>query len=161
MSYEQSISMPIELLQQINRNIEGIESAPKDAPSNYAAAKMPMALVWESQGENSGQIGLARTDRNFIIEVLVAPSTTKFVAANFNTTRQLLGRMLDTYMALYSDVEEYILDYGDPSGVRVQIDKSKPITDSGAEPALEVLPEVYYYGFRISIPMIVRWGSEL
>jgi hypothetical protein len=155
------ITHPITLLQAINENIEGVQSAPMLVPNNYSSAKMPLALTWESQGETRGQVGSAQTQRNFAIEVMVKPSTVGIVPANFQDTRTLLGRFMDTYLALYNDASDHVLDYGLESGIRVQIDKSKPIVDSGADSAMEVLPEVYYYGFRISIPLIIEWGSEL
>lgn len=161
LSYEQLIAHPITLLQAINDNIAGVASAPADPPENYNNASMPLVLVWESQGETRGQIGRYTTERNYAIEVMVKPATMGFVQENFLETRKLLGLFMDTYMGLYNDSEDYILDYGLESGIGVQIDKSKAIIDSGADSAMEVLPEVFYYGFRISVPLIIKWGSEL
>lgn len=153
----------IALMQGINENVEGIETAPVIAPTQYSMSKMPMALVWEAdKGEASGKQGLSTIRQNFVVEVLYAPATTGLKASNFGATRVLHARFVDAYLARINGQQDEVLDYGQVSGIRVQIMKDRPIIFSAVESAMVAyMPEVPYYGFKLSVPIMARWGSEL
>lgn len=156
------ISHAITLLQEINKNIAGVVKAPVTPPANITQSKLPMAQVWEGEFDMSGQTGLETLTGNLIIEFLMFPATYGVLKeSNFQATREMGGRFLDTYAALKNDVQDYVLDFGQESEIRVQLDRTQSIKYSGADSAMAVMSDVFYYGFRLSVPMIIRWGSDL
>ena len=161
LGFNDALTHVITLLQAINGGIEGVESAPIVAPSKVTTSKLPISMVWENDGTAKSQIGLSTLQMPFVIEVLMFTSTVGYKETNFEQTREMHARFLDAYTLKQSDPDERYLDYGQTSGVRVEIVKNQTIGFTGAQSAMEFMPQVVYYGFRLSVPIQFRWGSEL
>lgn len=156
-----SVKAPIPLIQAINREIKGIEKAPVNYPRNLDTANLPMALCFPGAATTSGQKRLHLQERQYLIDVYVGPVARGIYDDPLQVTMDLLDRFVETWSNLINDEEDWVLDYGVDSGIRVDLDRSKNISDSGWRMDLQWLPETYYFGFRLTLPILVRWGTEL
>jgi hypothetical protein len=156
-----SVKAPIPLIQHINKEIQGVESAPENYPRKIDSLDMPIALCFPGEGVSSGHRRLMVQERQYMIDVYVDSVTQGIYDDPLQETMDLIDRFVNTWTDLANDEEDWTLDYGTDSGFRIDLDRNKPITDSGWRMDLQWAPEVYYFGFRLTIPIMVRWGTGL
>ena len=155
----QQVAIP--LIQQINSDIQGIERAPVNYPKNLPTAILPAVLVFPGEGTHEGTSRLVLSYRQFFLDVYLAPVTQGVFDGPVQEAMTLSDLMVKTWKELTSDSEDWVLDYGDDSGYRVELNRDEDITDSGWRMDMQWNPEDYYYGFRITIPIMIRWGPGL
>jgi hypothetical protein len=165
-----SIEATAPLIQEVNRAISGVEWAPdpEDYPDGDLDSGMPVILVYEGEGMTAGKENFAAAERNYILECWYA---NRMSGGNYGSMKlavsQLLDDVIEAWLARINDDEDHILDWGmvvtdeqsSTTGYRVEMDLSKPIIDSGVREDLEWMPEQFYWGFHVILPMLVRWGS--
>ncbi len=156
-----SVKVPISLIQNINKDIRGVKNAPSNYPRRFETAVLPIAICWPGEGTTSGRQALRVQHRQYLVDVYVDPITQGIFDDPLQTTMDLIDRFVDTWSGLANDEEDWVLDYGEDSGYRVDLDRDQDITDSGWRMDLEWTPRKYYFGFRITIPIMVRWGTGL
>jgi hypothetical protein len=155
----QQVAIP--LIQEINADIEGIESAPTSYPRNLDTAVLPTVLVFPGQGNHTGTSRLVVTYRQYFLDVYFDTVTQGIFDEPVQEAMELSDRMVKRWKELSNDSEDWVLDYGGDSGYRVEIDRDSDITDSGWRMDMQWKPEVYHYGFRVTVPMMIRWGPGL
>lgn len=156
-----SVKAPISLIQDINRKIQGIEKAPVNYPRSLDTGNLPIALCFPGAGTVNGNRALRVQERQYLIDVYVDPVNQGIFDEPLQTTMDLIDRFVEAWSDLANDEEDWTLDYGTDSGFRIDLDRNKPITDSGWRMDLQWKPEEYYFGFRLTIPIMVRWGTGL
>lgn len=156
-----SIKIPIPLIQNINKNIRGVKNAPVNYPEQFETAVLPMAICWPGEGITSGRQALRVQHRQYLVDIYVDPVTQGILNDPLQTTMDLIDRFVDTWSGLANDEEDWVLDYGEDSGYRVELDRDQDLPDSGWRMDLEWTPQKYYFGFRLTIPIMVRWGTGL
>lgn len=158
------VLMPVDLIQAINADIPGIEWAPKseDYPVAVDTASMPMAVTFPGQGSTEVPNNSLRImERQYLIDVYVEPVGQGLLADIVQQTMALDSLFVHTWTSRFNELEEQVLDFGDKSKVRVEIVRDTPILDSGWRMDLQWMPEQSYYGFRITLPLLLRWGEGL
>ncbi|TXH17712.1 MAG: hypothetical protein E6R03_03380 [Hyphomicrobiaceae bacterium] len=68
--------------------------------------------------------------------------------------------VMATYLGLFDDEANY-LDYGDVSGIQVFVDRNRQIQATGLMGNMRWIPEEYFFGFSVTVPIIIRWGIGL
>lgn len=156
-----SVKVPIPLIQNINKNIPGVRAAPTKYPRSLDWAVMPIALVFPGEGSTAGNRALRIQNRQYLVDVYVDSVMQGIYDDPLQTTMNLVDKFVETWSDLANDEEDWTLDYGTDSGFRVDLDRNVPITDSGWRMDLEWTPGSSYFGFRLTIPIMVRWGTKL
>ena len=157
------VLMPVDLIQAINAEIQGIEWAPmaEEYPRAMDSGNLPMAVTFPGQGSTKGRSELRLMDRQYIVDVYVGSVGQGLHAETMIQAMQLDSLFVHAWTNRINDAEEHVLDYGEDSGVRVDLVRDMPILDSGWRMDMEWLPDVPYYGFRITLPLLLRWGEGL
>ncbi len=156
-----SIKVPIPLIQDINRDIQGVERAPVEYPKQLRSALMPQVLCYPGEGVTTGNKALRYMERQYMIDVFVDAVKQGVYDDPLQTTMDLIDRFIDTWTGLANDDEDWTLDYGNDSGYRVDMNRNQAITDSGWRMDLEWTPGSKFFGFRLTVPIMVRWGTGL
>lgn len=156
-----SVKVPIPLIQDINSKIRGIEKAPVHYPRALDTGIMPIALCFPGEGSTTGNRALRVQERQYMIDVYVEAVPQGVYDDPLQVTMDLVDRFVEVWSDLANDEEDWTLDYGTDSGFRVDLDRNNPITDSGWRMDMQWRPKEYYFGFRITLPMMVRWGTGL
>lgn len=153
--------VPIPLIQAVNLDIEGTATAPHEPPVTFEKEDAPIAMCFAGEGLLTGKSGFNRDERNYVLEVLVGPATQGIDRELWRFTRQMLDRYVATWAELRNNPLEYVLDYGQVSGYRVEINRTEGIRDSGVMSDMQVAPQLIYYGFTLGIPIVTMWGGNL
>jgi hypothetical protein len=155
----QQVAIP--LIQEINIGIEGIETAPANYPENLSTAILPAAIVFPGEGTHTGTSRLVVSYRSYYVDVYLGPVTQGLFDEPVQEAMVLSDLMVKTWKNLANDAEDYVLDYGNDSGYRVEIDRDEDITDSGWRMDMQWKPDDFYFGFRVTLPLMIRWGPGL
>lgn len=156
-----SVKVPIPLIQNINKEIQGVERAPISYPKQLRPAVMPIAICFPGEGTTSGRQSLRYMERQYMIDVYVDSVKAGIFDDPLQTTMDLIDKFVDTWSGLANDSEDWVLDYGEDSGYRVDLNRNIDITDSGWRMDLQWSLGSHYFGFRLTIPIMVRWGTGL
>ncbi len=156
-----SVKVPIPLIQDINSKIRGIEEAPVHYPRTLDTVDLPIALCFPGEGSTTGNRALRVQERQYMIDVYVESVPRGVYDEPLQVTMDLVDRFVEAWSDLANDEEDWTLDYGTDSGFRVDLDRNKPITDSGWRMDMQWRPKEYYFGFRLTLPIMVRWGTGL
>jgi hypothetical protein len=156
-----SIKLPIPLIQAVNAKISGVNEAPVNYSRSLDTLRMPIAICFPGEGTTEGNRGLRIMYRQYLVDVFVEKVPREIFDEPLQLTMDLIDEFVETWSDRANDDEDYVLDYGDESGYRIEVDRSKNITDSGWRMDLEWKPEEYHFGFRLTLPIMVRWGTKL
>lgn len=155
----QQVAIP--LIQEININIQGIENAPANYPRNLSTAILPAVIVFPGEASHTGTSRLVISYRQYYLDVYLGPVTQGIFDEPVQEAMELSDLMVKTWKELTSDSEDWVLDYGGASGYRVELNRDEDITDSGWRMDMQWKPDDFYFGFRITIPIMIRWGPGL
>lgn len=155
----QKVAIP--LIQSVNKGIPAIKMAPSNYPENLETDIMPVAICFPGEGSHQGNKALMITERSYYIDVYVDPITQGIMDDPIQEAMKLCDLVVTTWNDLKNDAEDYVLDYGEQSGYRVELNRNENITDTGWRMDLQWEQGVYYFGFRVTLPMMVRWGTGL
>lgn len=159
------IKAPIALIQAINATVAGVETAPQDEYyRRIVSADLPVVYTLIGTGTLTGTAELALTKQVYRILCYVDSTKAGILDDPTQMAHQMLADFLDTWMALINEDGDETLDDGseiETSGTRIQIDRSVPIRHTGVRHDMTWLPEVYYVGFEIMLPMLIHSGTEV
>lgn len=90
----------VELLQNINKTIPGITSAPIKYPGSLNTASLPAVIVWPGRATSTLVTARAiqiRTERTYSVRVYVEPSGQSNYDIPSWTSMELLPKFIETY----------------------------------------------------------------
>lgn len=154
----------VNLIQEVNRQVPQIKSAPRadKFPADLLPDLMPLVLPFPDEASTIVKAGFRHQTREFALDTFIAPAGgTLETAPPIEQAMDILNVLANTWFARINDAEDYVLDYGEQSGYRVELNRNEPIRDSGWLMDMEWRPKEYFFGFRLWLPLMVRWGSQV
>ena len=150
-----NISTAINLIQAINRGVEGIYAPDiEDYPDHLDSNLCPIALTFEGPGEWHVKEDLKRENRQFAIEVYTDPRGQGSYGPQMARTQGFIELFKDAWSALVACTDAYVLDDCTTS-IYLAMDLSQPIQDSGALLDMDYEQDTFYFGFRLVIPFLI------
>lgn len=148
------------IIQNFNSTIPGIRSAPYPTPNAVDTMELPMCLAFMQNSEYRNRSGLVTVTTTVKIDVFCNPATQEVYEDARETVSSISQEMASAYLGSFEE-EEHYLDYGDVSGIQVFIDRSRPVISTGLVGNLRWIPEEFYFGFSLTVPVIIRFGGAL
>lgn len=160
------IYAPIAMIQRINGQIEGVEFAPEDEyHRRIVASTLPVVYTLVGTGEIvQGKAELALVRQQYRILCYVDAVKSGEMSDPTIRAHQLLARFLEVWTDRINDDNEETLDDGseiETTGTRIQIDRSLPFRHTGVRHDMVWLPDVFYVGFEITLPILIHYGTEV
>ncbi len=151
---------PIKSIQLVNADIGGVRTATWNVFTKLDTAALPLVQTWPGNGTMASKNNFHDVRLHYHCEFWHSPATLGTFPRNWESVVELFDNALVAWGERYDDTELYVLDYGDTSGYRLEIDRAKEILFRAPDSNMEWAAQQRYNGFIISIPFIVRWGTR-
>ena len=113
------------------------------------------------RGETNVRGALRQMQRQYDIWCFVKRFGQGIEDAGVQLTIELLDNFINKYTEAVNDESGRVLDYGEKSGFRVELDTSAELRDNGFSTLMRWGAGEQNYGFQLSVPVFVTWGPGL
>jgi hypothetical protein len=154
------------MIQRINGEIDGVEFAPEDEyHRRIVSSTLPVVYTLVGNGQMlMGSDEMTQVKQLYRILCYVDSVKSGEISDPTNRAHKLLALFLETWADLSNDDNKETLDDGsevETTGTRIQIDRSVPIRHTGVRHDMVWLPDVFYVGFEITLPILIHYGTEV
>lgn len=157
----------VSLLQEINRTVAGIQSAPGNI-ANYPDGELqldyaPICLAWPESGKawtyghvSSEYDPLPKEHRGvYTLEIYIEPVE---LEGSYGRAKKKCLELLDLFIQKYLGLENPVLCHG-PLRVELDLSETGGITHKGVGSVLMYTEDVFWYGLELQIPVIESWDA--
>lgn len=155
------ILAPVPLIQTVNAGLSGITTAElAKVFTTLTPGLLPLCQVWPGTGDVESRIGNHEAFMYYHCEVYHSSVTSGDFNQNWTSMTDLFDSMMLAWNQMYDDTETHILDFGDVSEYRIELDRSKKILFRPPSSDFQFANFQTYNGFIISLPILMRWGAS-
>lgn len=160
------IYAPVAMIQRINAQVEGVEFAPENEYHRRIVSST-LPVVYTLVGEGQVLLGhdeLALVKQEYRILCYVDSVKSGEMSDPTIRAHELLAKFLEVWTDRINDDNKETLDDGtevETTGTRIQLDRSVPIRHTGVRHDMVWLPDTFYVGFMIRLPILIHYGTEV